>query len=57
MPRRHHWNTVKFIDLFAGIGIRMPFQELQGDCVFPCEWDARAQRTYEANFGESHPEI
>src|SRR5690242_18379406 len=36
-----------FIDLFAGIGgIRMPFDELGGRCVFTSEWDSYAQRTY-----------
>ena len=43
----------KFIDLFAGIGgIRIPFEELGGDCVFSSEWDKFSQQTYEANFGE-----
>jgi DNA (cytosine-5)-methyltransferase 1 len=43
----------KFIDLFAGIGgIRLPFQELGGECVFTSEWDKFAQKTYAANFGE-----
>lgn len=43
----------KFIDLFAGIGgIRLPFQELGGECVFSSEWDKFAQRTYAVNFGE-----
>jgi DNA (cytosine-5)-methyltransferase 1 len=43
----------KFIDLFAGIGgIRIPFDELGGECVFTSEWDKFAQKTYEANFGE-----
>ena len=42
-----------FIDLFAGIGgIRIPFQELGGECVFTSEWDKFSQRTYAANFGE-----
>lgn len=42
-----------FIDLFAGIGgIRLPYQELGGRCVFSSEWDERAAATYEANFGE-----
>lgn len=42
-----------FIDLFAGIGgIRIPFEELGGKCVFSSEWDRYAQDTYEANFGE-----
>ncbi|MCC8147340.1 MAG: DNA (cytosine-5-)-methyltransferase, partial [Bacteroidales bacterium] len=42
-----------FIDLFAGIGgIRLPFNELGYKCVFSSEWDAPAQRTYFANYGE-----
>lgn len=42
-----------FIDLFAGIGgIRLPFQELGGKCVFTSEWDKFAQKTYRINFGE-----
>lgn len=43
----------RFIDLFAGIGgIRIPFQELGGKCVFTSEWDKFAQKTYKVNFGE-----
>lgn len=43
-----------FCDLFAGIGgIRMPFQELGGRCVFSCEWDKFAQKTYRMNYGET----
>lgn len=43
-----------FIDLFAGIGgIRIPFQELGGKCVFSSEWDKFAQKTYRVNFGET----
>jgi DNA (cytosine-5)-methyltransferase 1 len=39
--------------LFAGIGgIRLPFQELGGKCVFTSEWDRFAQKTYAANFGD-----
>jgi DNA (cytosine-5)-methyltransferase 1 len=42
-----------FIDLFAGIGgIRIPFEEFGGECVFTSEWDKFAQQTYAANFGE-----
>lgn len=42
-----------FIDLFAGIGgFRMAFQNLGGKCVFSSEWDAQAQKTYFANYGE-----
>ncbi|MEI8596888.1 DNA (cytosine-5-)-methyltransferase [Vibrio sp. M60_M31a] len=42
-----------FIDLFAGIGgIRYPFQQLGGHCVFTSEWDKFAQKTYLENYGE-----
>ena len=42
----------RYIDLFAGIGgIRIPFQELGGKCVFTSEWDPFAQKTYKINFG------
>lgn len=44
--------SFKFIDLFAGIGgIRIPFQELGGKCVFTSEWDSFAVKTYTTNFG------
>jgi DNA (cytosine-5)-methyltransferase 1 len=47
------WNEFTFIDLFAGIGgIRIPFDELGGHCVFSSEWDKYGQETYEANFDE-----
>ena len=46
-------NNIKFIDLFAGIGgMRIPFEELGGECVFTSEIDKFAQQTYEANFNE-----
>lgn len=49
-----HEADFRFIDLFAGIGgIRIPFQELGGDCVFSSEWDQFAQKTYRVNFGET----
>lgn len=55
-PFRHSpevHNRFKFIDLFAGIGgIRLPFQQLGGQCVFTSEWDKFAQKTYLANYGE-----
>lgn len=45
-----------FIDLFAGIGgVRLGFEAAGGRCVFTSEWDAFAQRTYSANFGDEHP--
>lgn len=43
----------RYVDLFAGIGgIRIPFQELGGKCVFSSEWDKFSQKTYYVNFGE-----
>ncbi len=46
----------RFIDLFAGIGgIRLGFEGIGGKCVFTSEWDAYAQKTYAANFGDDHP--
>jgi DNA (cytosine-5)-methyltransferase 1 len=43
----------RFIDLFAGIGgIRLPFQEKGGECVFSSEWDKFSKKTYAANYGE-----
>ena len=42
-----------FIDLFAGMGgFRLAMQELGGKCVYSSEFDAQAQRTYLANYGE-----
>lgn len=42
-----------FIDLFAGMGgFRIAMQEQGGKCVFSSEWNAFAQKTYLANFGE-----
>ena len=44
----------RFVDLFAGIGgMRIPFQEIGGHCVFTSEWDKFARKTYVANFQES----
>lgn len=54
IERADHPSKAKFtfIDLFAGIGgMRIPFDELGGHCVFSSEWDRFAQDTYEANFG------
>lgn len=42
-----------FIDLFAGIGgFRIACQDCGGRCVYSSEWDAQAQTTYFANFGD-----
>lgn len=51
--RKEGGSKFKFIDLFAGIGgIRLPFQELGGECAFTSEWDRFSKKTYAANFGE-----
>jgi len=42
-----------FIDLFAGIGgFRIGLERAGGRCLFSSEWDAHAQKTYKAWFGE-----
>ena len=42
-----------FIDLFAGIGgLRRPFEEIGGRCVFTSEWDRFCEETYKTNFPE-----
>ncbi len=43
-----------FIDLFSGIGgLRLGLKAVGGDCVFSCEKDRYAQKTYHAWFGEN----
>jgi DNA (cytosine-5)-methyltransferase 1 len=45
--------TFTFVDLFAGMGgFRLAMQAQGGKCVFSSEWNAFAQKTYMANFGE-----
>ncbi len=50
-------NTLKSIDLFAGIGgIRIGFDRAFGKAiqtVFVSEWDEHARKTYQANFPDS----
>jgi DNA (cytosine-5)-methyltransferase 1 len=42
-----------FIDIFAGIGgMRYGLERVGGRCVWSCEWDRYAQRTYREWFGE-----
>lgn len=44
----------RFIDLFAGIGgIRLPFDEMGGQCVFSSEIDKFARQTYMANYHDT----
>lgn len=46
--------SFRFIDLFAGIGgLRMACEQAGGRCVFSCEKDKFAARTYQANFEDS----
>lgn len=50
------WFT--FIDLFAGIGgIRRPFEDLGGQCLFTSEWDRFSRETYAANFADGPEHI
>lgn len=45
--------TIKFIDLFAGIGgFRMSFDRCGCQCVFSSEFNEACQKIYEANYGE-----
>lgn len=52
-------SAFRFIDLFAGIGgLRRPFEEIGGKCVFTSEWDRFSRETYAANFNDDpsdHP--
>ncbi|MBQ7620081.1 MAG: DNA cytosine methyltransferase [Treponema sp.] len=42
-----------FIDLFAGLGgFRLALESLGASCVYSSEWDKRAQKVYQENFGE-----
>ena len=44
----------RFIDLFAGIGgLRIGLEKVGGRCLFSCEIDPYAQKTYAAWFGEA----
>jgi DNA (cytosine-5)-methyltransferase 1 len=46
--------TIKFIDLFAGIGgMRIAFEDVNTKCVFSSEWDKFSQKTYLENFNET----
>jgi len=52
---REGFGDFTFIDLFAGIGgIRKGFESVGGKCVFTCEYDNYAVRTYSENFTINH---
>lgn len=56
LHRAREAGEFRFIDLFAGIGgLRQAFEDAGGECVFTSEWDAYCQRTYLANFHDTHP--
>ena len=53
-----HTMTVKFIDLFAGIGgFHIALHNLGAKCVASCEIDKYARQTYEHNFRKISPEL
>lgn len=55
MSRHLKSPAFSFIDLFAGIGgMRRPFENLGGQCVFTSEWNEYARKTYLANYNCSH---
>ena len=42
-----NYKTMKFIDLFAGIGgIRLGFEKSGGECVFSSEWDKNCVQSH-----------
>jgi len=53
-PAHYKNKTIlRFVDLFCGIGgFRIAFERAGCICVFSCDWDKKAQDTYEANFGD-----
>lgn len=45
-------NSLKFIDLFAGIGgMRLAYENAGAVCVYSNEWNKYSQKTYYDNFG------
>ena len=50
--------SIKFIDLFAGIGgFHYAFHSVGGECVFASEWDKNARVSYESNFKDISPSL
>lgn len=51
-------DTLRFIDLFAGIGgFHIAFHNAGAECVFVSEWDGPAQKTYRHNLYKISPEM
>ena len=50
--------TIKFIDLFAGIGgMRIGFESAGAQCVLTCEISDTAMTTYKANYAPKHAHV
>jgi DNA (cytosine-5)-methyltransferase 1 len=50
-------SNFRFVDLFAGIGgLRKPFEEIGGRCIFTSEWDRFSRQTYAANYRDDPSE-
>lgn len=51
-------DTLRFIDLFAGIGgFHIAFHNAGAECAFVSEWDSPAQKTYRHNLYKISPEM
>lgn len=49
-------SQLQFVDLFCGIGgMRLGFESVGCECVFSCDWDEYARKTYAANFMDMKP--
>ena len=56
--KRVNGDKFTFIDLFAGIGgLRLPFEEIGGHCIFTAEWDRFCRETYKANFSDAEDHV
>jgi DNA (cytosine-5)-methyltransferase 1 len=50
--KKHASKSLRFIDLFAGLGgFHQALRKLGHECVFACESDAKLAELYERNFG------
>ncbi len=59
LPKSKKGNdTLRFIDLFAGIGgFHIAFHNAGAECVFVSEWDGPAQKTYRHNLYKISPDM